>query len=75
MVVGFLILEVNFFNHDNDSEQHDSMEIPTPSLNIISRKEWNAMNSSTSLHELNLPVESVILAHTVTSECDTKARH
>ena len=70
MVVGFLILEVNFFNHDNHS-----MEIPTPSLNIVSRSEWNAMNSSKSFHELNLPVESVILAHTVTSECDTKARH
>ena len=69
MVVGFLILEVNFFNHDNHD---DSMEIHP--LSIISRREWNAMNSSTSLHELNLPVESVILAHTVTSECDTKAR-
>lgn len=94
MVVGFLILEVNFSNDNHDSVENNSMvhdfvehvsvennsvennsvESPAP-LNIVSRREWNAMNSSDSLNELKLPVEKVILAHSITSECDTKARN
>lgn len=94
MVVGFLILEVNFSNdnHDNSFVEHisvennsmvhdfvehvsvenNSVESPAP-LNIVSRREWNAINSSDSLNELKLPVEKVILAHSITSGCDTKA--
>lgn len=86
MVVGFLILEVNFSNdnHDNSFVEHisvennsmenNSVESPAP-LNIVSRREWNAMNSSGSLDKLKLPVEKVILAHSITSECDIKARN
>ncbi|KAL7021204.1 hypothetical protein ACKWTF_011800 [Chironomus riparius] len=40
--------------------------------NIVSRNEWNATQINDTLTDLVLPLDRIIIAHTVTKECFTK---
>lgn len=75
LVVGFLICKVNFtiVNSNVDSNADKVENLTKLSLNIVSREEWGAANSSSSLDDLILPIEKVIIAQSTTSECFTKA--
>lgn len=64
LVVGFLIMEVNILNADDEQKSPSKL-----SLTMVTRNEWNASDPSASLIELNLPVEKIIISHTMTSEC------
>jgi hypothetical protein len=41
-------------------------------LNLVSRKEWYAVASNGTLDNLVLPLNRIIITHTLSKECSTK---
>lgn len=60
----YLILE----NDDDNKEPKEPIELP-----LVNRSEWNAVNPKEGVDKLKLPVEMIIICHTVGSECHSKS--